>query len=89
MLDIGFIEILTQDQLNQLLTEDILDYYSNVSKLYFDTNDFLDNGLGSTTHVSIIDRWVMHHQLQQQMVKVWSYYTRYRVILNNMLGEQD
>ena len=48
----------SKDQLNQLLTEDILDYYSNaVSRnSIVNMNDFLDNGLGSTTHVSIIDR---------------------------------
>ena len=79
----------SKDQLNQLLKEDILDYYSNaVSRnSIFNLNDFLDNGLGSTTHVSIIDRMGNASSITTTNGESCGHIIPGTgVILNNMLG---
>ena len=82
----------SKDQLNQLLREDVLNYYSNaVSRnSIFDMNDFFDNGLGSTTHVSIIDRMGNASSITTTNGESSGHVIPGTgVILNNMLGEQD
>ena len=53
-------------------------------------NDFLDNGLGSTTHVSIIDRMGNASSITTTNGESCGHIIPGTgVILNNMLGEQD
>jgi len=80
-----------QYQLDCLSNQDIIDKYVNLiksSKYY--TDDFIDNGLGSTTHVSIIDKDGNASSVTTTNGESCGHVLPGTgVMLNNMLGEQD
>ena len=79
-------------QLNQLFDNNIIDKYVNDVKtnILDDYTDFIDNGLGSTTHVSIIDKDGNASSVTTTNGESCGHVLpNTGVILNNMLGEQD
>ena len=82
----------SENQLNKMLQGEVIEYYSNLIKnnSLDDFDDFLDNGLGSTTHVSIIDKDGNAASITTTNGESCGHVLPGTgVILNNMLGEQD
>ena len=82
----------SENQLDQMLQTEIIQQYSNViqNNSLKDFDDFSDNGLGSTTHVSIIDRDGNAASITTTNGESCGHVLPGTgVILNNMLGEQD
>jgi len=79
-------------QLDQLLKKNVLDKYANIISQgsLDDYDDFIDNGLGSTTHISIIDKEGNASSITTTNGESCGHILPGTgVILNNMLGEQD
>ena len=79
-------------QLDQLLDRNVVDKYVNLimNSSMDDYDDFKDNGLGSTTHVSIIDKDKNASSITTTNGESCGHVLPGTgVILNNMLGEQD
>ena len=79
-------------QLDQLLDRNVIDKYVNLimKSSMDDYDDFKDNGLGSTTHVSIIDKDKNASSITTTNGESCGHVLPGTgVILNNMLGEQD
>ena len=78
--------------LNQLLNDDIVKKYAEFSKgnILQNYNDFNDNGLGSTTHVSVLDKDGNAASITTTNGESCGHILPDTgIILNNMLGEQD
>ena len=82
----------SENQLNQMLEREVIEYYLNLiqNNASVDLDDFSDNGLGSTTHVSIIDKDGNAASITTTNGESCGHVLPGTgVILNNMLGEQD
>ena len=82
----------SDSQLNKLLDPDIVKIYAELSEgNIFDTyDDFNDNGLGSTTHVSILDKDGNAASITTTNGESCGHILpETGIILNNMLGEED
>ena len=82
----------SENQLDQMLQSEVIEDYSNLiqnnSLNSFD--DFIDNGLGSTTHVSVIDKDGNAASITTTNGESCGHVLPGTgVILNNMLGEED
>ena len=80
------------DLLNQLLDYNIVKKYAELSKqnVLQNYDDFNDNGLGSTTHVSVLDKEGNAASITTTNGESCGHILPGTgIILNNMLGEQD
>ena len=80
------------DLLNQLLDYNIVKKYAELSKqnILQNYDDFNDNGLGSTTHVSVLDKDGNAASITTTNGESCGHILPGTgIILNNMLGEQD
>ena len=79
-------------QLDKLLDDNIVKTYAEASKrnIFDSSDDFHDNGLGSTTHVSILDKDGNAASITTTNGESCGHVLpETGIILNNMLGEQD